>query len=179
MIELEHFERSDFQQLMEWIETPAFMLQWGGPHFHFPLDEGQLEEYIKNANHKDADTMAYKVVDQETGKVVGHIALKQINKKTKSARVSKVLVGDKEMRGKGIGQQMILEILKIAFDELELHRVSLGVFDFNESAIACYEKCGFVKEGLRREVVQNGDRYWSIYEMSMLEHEWSKVKQIT
>ncbi|SET54858.1 Protein N-acetyltransferase, RimJ/RimL family [Salinibacillus kushneri] len=174
MIELQPFERSDFQQLIAWIESSAFMLQWGGPNIDYPLDEKQLEEYIKNA-----DTMAYKVVEQESGKAVGHIALKQINNKTRSARISKVLVGDKGMRGQGIGQQMIKEVLKIAFDNLRLHRVSLGVFDFNESAIACYERCGFVKEGLRREVVRNEDKYWSIYEMSMLEDEWSKVKQIT
>ena len=66
----------------------------------------------------------------------------------KSARVGKVLVGDKNVRGKGIGKQLIKKILKIAFDELQLHRVSLGVFDFNLSAIACYEKAGFIKEGL-------------------------------
>ncbi len=40
---------------------------------------------------------------------------------------------------------MIEEILKIAFKELNLHRVSLGVFDFNYSAIACYEKSRFYK----------------------------------
>ena len=36
----------------------------------------------------------------------------------------KVLVGDKNVRGKGIGQQMIKQILNIAFDELHLHRVN-------------------------------------------------------
>ena len=52
---------------------------------------------------------------------------------------------------------MMMEILKIAFDELQLHRVSLGVFDFNHSAIACYEKVGFVKEGLLRDARKMGD----------------------
>lgn len=70
--------------------------------------------------------MVYKVIDHETGEAIGHISLDKIDRNNKSARVGKVLVGDKNTRGKGIGQQMIKEILKIAFDELQLHRVSLG-----------------------------------------------------
>jgi RimJ/RimL family protein N-acetyltransferase len=104
--------------------------------------------------------------------------LGKIDRKNKSARVGKVLVGDKNTRGKGIGQQMIKEILKIAFDELQLHRVSLGVFDFNVSAIACYEKAGFIKEGLLRDSRKNGDEYWSLWEMSILENEWLKIKNV-
>ncbi len=71
--------------------------------------------------------MVYKAIDQETGNVIGHISLGKIDRKNKSARVGKVLVGDKNVTGKGIGQRMIKEILKIAFDDLYLHRVCLGV----------------------------------------------------
>ena len=30
---------------------------------------------------------------------------------------------------------------------MNLHKVALGVFEFNERAQACYRKCGFVGEG--------------------------------
>ena len=33
-----------------------------------------------------------------------------------------------------------------------MHRVGLGVFDFNDSAIACYERAGFRREGVLREI---------------------------
>jgi RimJ/RimL family protein N-acetyltransferase len=82
------------------------------------------------------------------------------------------------MRGQGIGRLMIEEILKIAFRELKLHRVSLGVFDFNKSAIACYEKAGFVKEGLLRDSVRMGNEYWNLWEMSILESEWLGKKNM-
>ena len=176
MVELKNFERSDFKQLINWIESPSFLLQWGGPQFDYPLNETQLEKYIENANSENAETMIYKVIDNETGETIGHISLGKIDRKNKSARIGKVLIGDKNTRGKGIGQQMIKEILKIAFDELQLHRVSLGVFDFNVSAIACYERAGFIKEGLLRDSSKNGDDYWSLWEMSILENEWLKTK---
>lgn len=176
MIKLQYFERTDFKQLIDWIDSPAFLLQWSGSAFEYPLTEEQLGKYIENANHEQADTYIYKVVEQETGVVMGHISLGRIDRSNKSARVGKVLVGHPSARGKGAGQQMIKEILKVAFDELKLHRVTLGVFDFNSAAIACYEKAGFVKEGLLRDHRKLGDKYWSMYEMSILEDEWAMKK---
>ncbi|MFS0883495.1 GNAT family N-acetyltransferase, partial [Metabacillus niabensis] len=49
------------------------------------------------------------------------------------------------------------------------------LLDFNLSAIACYEKAGFIKEGLLRDSRKNGDEYWSLLEMSILENEWQKM----
>jgi RimJ/RimL family protein N-acetyltransferase len=174
MIELTFFKRSDFTQLINWINTPEFLLQWGGPNFSYPLTEQQLENYLKDANKDNSTTFIYSVKHKETGNIIGHISLGNIDRKNKSARVGKVLVGDKNVRGKGIGQLMMTEILKVAFNELTLHRVSLGVFDFNLSAIACYEKAGFIKEGLLRDSRKIGDQYWNLWEMSILENEWLK-----
>jgi RimJ/RimL family protein N-acetyltransferase len=177
MIELKFFERSNFQQLINWIETPEFLLQWGGPNFSFPLTEQQLENYLKDANKDNSSVLVYSVIDKETGNVIGHISLGNVDRNNKSARVGKVLVGDKNVRGRGIGQRMMTEILKVAFDELKLHRVSLGVFDFNASAIACYEKAGFIKEGLLRDSRKIGDEYWSLWEMSILDNEWKEINK--
>ncbi|MCM3653478.1 GNAT family N-acetyltransferase [Metabacillus litoralis] len=178
MVELKYFERSDFKQLIDWVDSPEFLLQWGGPGFDYPLNDTQLENYIENANNENADTLVYKVIDKETGEVIGHISLGKIDRKNQSARMGKVLVGNNTARGKGIGQQMIKEVLKIAFDGLKLHRVSLGVFDFNVPAIACYEKAGFIKEGLHRDSRKNGNEYWSLWQMSILENEWSETRNI-
>jgi RimJ/RimL family protein N-acetyltransferase len=46
-------------------------------------------------------------------------------------------------------------VLEFAFATLGLARVELRVLDFNQSAIACYQRCGFVETG--REPVQLGD----------------------
>jgi RimJ/RimL family protein N-acetyltransferase len=171
MIELEYFERSDFDQLINWISSPSFLLQWGGTEFDYPLDHKQMEGYIKNANHENADALIYKVVDEGTGTAIGHISLGKLDRTNMSARIGKVLVGSRQTRGRGIGQKMIKGVLRI---ELNLHRVSLGVFDFNTAAIACYEKAGFNKEALLRNARKNGEEYWSLWEMDVLAEEWRK-----
>lgn len=176
MIKLRPFERQDFRQLIDWVDSPEFLLQWGGANFDFPLTEEQLEKYLSETEKEESEILAYAVVHQPTGNVIGHISLAKIDKKNRSARVGRVLVGDESVRGQGIGQQMMTEIVKIGFDELKLHRVTLGVYDFNTPAIACYEKVGFTKEGLLREVSRINDEYWNLWEMSMLEQEWTELK---
>lgn len=176
MIELRYFEPADFEQLIDWVETPEFMIQWAGPSFIFPLNEFQLKEYLKDANQENSTALIYSAVQKDTDKLIGHISLANIDRNNRSARVGRVLVGEKGVRGQGIGGQMIHEILKIAFDELQLHRVSLGVFDFNKSAISCYEKEGFKKEGLLRDYRKMNEDFWSLWEMSILENEWMDQK---
>ncbi|WP_264194161.1 GNAT family N-acetyltransferase [Bacillus cereus] len=167
MIKLEIFKKSDFKQLINWINSEEFLIQWSGNAFTFPLDEQQLDKYIESAN-----TLAFKVVDEEISDAIGHISLGQIDNINKSARIGKVLVGNTKMRGHSIGKHMMKAVLHIAFDELKLHRVTLGVYDFNTSAISCYEKIGFIKEGLLRDSKRVGETYWNLWEMSMLEYEW-------
>ncbi|CAM3952580.1 GNAT family N-acetyltransferase [Bacillus luti] len=171
MIKLEPFKRSDFEQLINWIHSEEFLIQWSGNAFTYPLNEQQLDKYIESAN-----TLAYKVIDEGSSDVIGHISLGQIDNINKSTRIGKVLVGDMKMRGRSIGKQMMKAVLHIAFEELKLHRVTLGVYDFNTTAISCYEKIGFIKEGLLRESKKVGDTYWNLWEMSMLEYEWNNKK---
>ncbi len=167
LIKLEPLKRSDFKQLINWINSEEFLIQWSGNAFTYPLNDQQLEQYIESTN-----ILAFKVIDEDSKEVIGHISLGQIDNINRSARIGKVLVGDTKMRGRSIGKHMMKAVLHIAFGELKLHRVTLGVYDFNTSAISCYEKIGFVKEGLLRDSKKVGETYWNLWEMSMLEYEW-------
>ncbi|OPH57833.1 aminoglycoside adenylyltransferase [Paenibacillus ferrarius] len=173
MITLQYFEPSDFQELISWSGDEAFLLQWAGTQFKFPLSEDQLLEYLKDSNDMNtSNKLIYKAVDLETNQTIGHISIGGIDRQNRSGRVGKVLVGNQSVRGKGYGKQMIQQILKIGFEDLKLHRISLGVFEFNESALLCYEKSGFIKEGLVRDARRYKDSYWNLIEMGILEDEW-------
>ncbi|MCZ0704343.1 RimJ/RimL family protein N-acetyltransferase [Natronobacillus azotifigens] len=174
MIKLDYFKESDFATLVEWNEntSPEFLMQWAGPEFTYPLTEEQLVNYIKGVNHPGANRYLYQAVDEDSGQVIGHLAIVNIDYEQNSARIAKVIVGNPEARGKGYGKQMISLALKICFEELQMHRVTLGVFDFNQGALNCYQQVGFKIEGLLRDCRKMGDSYWSLYEMSMLENEW-------
>lgn len=75
--------------------------------------------------------------------------------------------------GQGLGSEATRLVLRYAFQVLELHRVELRVLDFNQRAIACYEKCGFVREGVERESAFIGGQWCSDVRMSVLAHEYA------
>lgn len=170
-MKLKRFEKTDFQKLLEWIESPRFLMQWAGPAFSYPLDQNQLEKHFEASKAETPIRLAFKAVDSED-KMMGYIELNNIDRNHETATVSRVLAGP-HTRGKGTGEAMVRGITKIGFDELHLHRLDLRVFDFNKGAIACYEKAGFQKEGTLRDVRKFEGEYWSSIVMSMLESEWN------
>ena len=175
MIRLEHFEKTDFDQLISWLNSEELLINWAGSLFSFPLTRSSMEWYLRDTNNlQTSDALVYKAVEEETGKVIGHISLGGISRKNRSARISRVLIGDDENKGKGYCKQMIRAIIQIGFEDLNLHRISLGVYDYNASALKCYEACGFKIEGTMRDVLLYKEKWWSLIEMAILEHEWEK-----
>lgn len=166
--------REDFQTPIAWTPSAEFLMQWAGPNFTWPLDEIQLESRIVETLRPNPELMAFASVDPQTGRVVGHIELGAIDRRNRSGYVACVLVGPED-RGRGVGLAMMRQMLRFAFRDLRLHRVYLNVFDFNQAAIVCYEKCGFRKEGLLRDARRVGDKYWSPYVMGILDNEWSSI----
>lgn len=106
---------------------------------------------------------------------MGIVSLMNISESNASADLS-VILGPGEARHQGYGAEAIGLILDYSFDRLELHRVGLSVFEFNETAISTYERIGFRKEGrLRQAVGRNGVLYDALL-MSLLKSEWNGWK---
>jgi RimJ/RimL family protein N-acetyltransferase len=170
MITLRPFKRADFATLIGWVPSPEFLLQWAGPQLTYPLDAAQLERSLQEAETDPPCRLIFTAVDN--GARIGHIELARIDRRNRSATLSRVLVGEPSQRGRGAGLQMVRHVLRIGFEQLALHRIDLVVFDFNASAIACYERAGFVREGCLREARRFGETYWTLVQMSILEQEW-------
>lgn len=171
-INLEPFIHADIDRLVGWVPSSKFLLQWAGSVFRHPLDRGQLKRHLARAAGAEPDCLVYKAIDRATGEAVGHGELAAIDRRNLSAAVARILVGPPQLRGQGIGAQIVRVLLCVAFDDLALHRVALHVFDFNAPAIRCYEKLGFRKEGTLREARRHGDEYWNVHVMGILEQEW-------
>ncbi|MCY6354470.1 GNAT family N-acetyltransferase [Clostridium sp. ZS2-4] len=176
VIKLERFSYEEIPQLISWIPNKEFLLQWAGPSYTFELLEKQLQNEVNMMLEQNSPNLMFSAKLIESNETVGHIQLLGIDRVNMSARIGRVLVGGKENRNKGIGLQMINAILDITFNELNLHRIDLGVFDFNASAIACYKKAGFIIEGNFRECRKINGQYWSLLNMSILEDEYRNLK---
>ncbi len=171
-IRLRRVQEEDLRRILPWVPTHEEMVQWSGPwNFTFPLDEGQLARFFLNEAPGDGlRRMQFVAVEEGSQEVVGQIGFSRIWARTDAAHLGPVIV-DPALRGRGVGSQMVSQLLGIGFGELRLHRIELVVFDFNQAAIACYEMAGFRTEGLLRDVVRVGGVYWHLRAMSLLEHE--------
>lgn len=170
MVKLEHLEKQDLVKILEWNANKSadYLLQWSGPVYSYPLTLDQMEEYfINNVKKDNPDTFAYKILLTDTGEFIGTIELREIDKKNKIGKVCRFLIGEENYRGRGIGAEALKEILKIGFEDFKFEKITLGVFDFNHSAIRCYEKVGFEIEKFTKNARKAPTGYWNLYEMSI------------
>jgi RimJ/RimL family protein N-acetyltransferase len=87
-------------------------------------------------------------------------------------------IGTAEDRRKGYGTQALRMLLRFAFAELNLFRVSTGVPEYNEAAIALLKKFGFIQEVTRRKALERDGRRWDLYVFGLLKDEWQKQAQL-
>jgi RimJ/RimL family protein N-acetyltransferase len=85
-------------------------------------------------------------------------------------------IGERDFWGKGYGTDMMKLCLQYAFTELNVHRVSLGLHEYNPRALKSYEKAGFRLEGrTRKDMLREGKRTDSLW-MGILREEWSQMQ---
>ena len=83
-------------------------------------------------------------------------------------------IGSAEDRGKGYGTQAVGILLRFAFAELNLFRISARVPEYNDTAIALLKKFGFVEEVRHRQALNRDGRRWDLMVFGLLNTEWQK-----
>ena len=81
-------------------------------------------------------------------------------------------LGEREYWGQGYGTDAMRVLLRFAFTELNLERVTLNVFAYNERAQRSYLKAGFTIEGRQRERLRRGNQRYDSISMGLLRDEW-------
>jgi len=104
-------------------------------------------------------------------KLLGELSLDVVDWSSRDAYVA-IGIGETEYWGKGYGTDAMNILLRFAFNEINLQRVTLSVFEYNPRAIRSYEKLGFRHEGCRRLALNRGGRRWNELYMGILREEW-------
>jgi RimJ/RimL family protein N-acetyltransferase len=116
-----------------------------------PSEAYWISELIRAAEH-------LALVAEADGEVVGNVLVNvERGVATEHIGVLSIVVAD-GWRDVGIGSELVIGAQRWA-RERGLRKLSLGVFPDNERAIAVYERCGFVREGLRRRQYRTDGRF--------------------
>ena len=81
-------------------------------------------------------------------------------------------IGSPDDRRKGYGSQTLQMLLRFAFAELNMFRVSAHVSEYNEATIIMLQKFGFVEEVRRRQALDRDGRRWDLLIFGLLKDEW-------
>lgn len=129
----------------------------------------ETEEFVTMIS-TSPNAKSYMIETKENVKPIGVVSLINLDFKNRSAECI-IDIGDKSMWGKGIGFESMSLLVHYAFSELNLHRLSLQVFSFNQNAISLYEKLGFKVEGQSREALYRDGQYHDVILMGLLKDE--------
>lgn len=171
LVELRRHDRRYYPLYAEWYGDPEIwhLTSWTST----PLGRSAVERLFDQREASPADdSFAIHVIGDRAP--IGVISLMNISETHDSADLS-VILGHSEDRDRGYGADAISALLDYAFGELGLHRIGLSVFEFNEAAIATYEKLGFQTEGRLRQTIRRDDAFYDAILMSVLRPEWESV----
>jgi RimJ/RimL family protein N-acetyltransferase len=163
---LRAIERSDIPAFLRWFNDPEVRSYVFAV---FPTSRAEEERWFE-AQVGD-DSMHIFAVETSDGVHIGRAGLRELDWKNRSA-VCGIVIGEKSYWHRGYGSDALRTLLRFAFEELNLHRVSLNVYAFNQRAIRCYENIGFRHEAQLRQRRFTAGRYVDELVMGMLGEEW-------
>jgi RimJ/RimL family protein N-acetyltransferase len=157
MIRIRPYIESDEKTIISWCTNEDVFYKWTA---------GILGEYPISAEKfkKTGEAMRFTALDEK--EVVGFFTMRNPKDNLDELRFGFVIV-DPEKRGKGIGKEMLKLGLDFAFDIYKAKKVTLGVFENNFPARACYKSIGFTETDGCETYVINGEE-WACIEMECL-----------
>jgi RimJ/RimL family protein N-acetyltransferase len=134
---------------------------------------------IKEWFEKDLDTalpnnLLFAIRTLAEDKLIGFIAFDGLNWTNRDSYVA-IGIGEPDFWSRGYGSDAMRLMLHYGFTELNLHRISLTVFEQNPRGIRSYEKCGFKHEGRIREFLLRDGKRSDMLHMGILRREWDQL----
>lgn len=158
MLRLRPFNADDTDRILSWSNNEKAFYKWSaGVMGEYPITREQFS-FVNNL-------MAFTAIDDN--EVVVFFTMRRPTESFDELRFGFVIV-DPEKRGKGYGKGMLRLGVKYAKEIFKAKKVSLGVFENNESAYYCYKAVGFKDVTLEEtETYSVLGEIWNCLELEM------------
>lgn len=168
-VRLTALRSDDTQTLARWYEDGEFARLFDS-NPAYPKSETALARWLDNVE-RDKDAFAFAIRLLYSDDLIGYVDLDGVQWANRAGWLA-IGIGSSAHRGKGYGTEAMRLMLRFAFHELNLHRVQLTVFSYNEAAMRLYERLGFQREGVYREFLLRGGQRYDMILYGLLAHEW-------
>lgn len=171
-IYLKSINEDDTNLIIKWRNNPRVRKNF---IFQEKFTEKTHNNWLKNKVYT-GNTAQFIIIEQKTNKPLGSVYLRDIDNINEKAEFG-IFIGEDDFCGKGYGKEATSQIIMYGFSQLKLNKIFLRVLENNAIAINSYIKSGFEKEGLFKEDVMIGDKYYDIIFMAMLKSDWRKMHE--
>lgn len=170
-VQLTAIRPEDHGIITEWYQDAQFLRQYDSSPAAPRTEKELATMFEEEQKRSDGFTFAVRLLD--SGRIIGILQFDGIAWTHGTSFVS-IGIGQAADRGQGYGREAMALGLRFAFDELNLHRVCLTVFSYNDAARRLYEGLGFKHEGTYREhLLRDGERHHMLL-YGLLRREWNK-----
>ena len=161
----------DVATMARWYQDAEFLRLYDSRPA-YPKTEAELSRWLEELQ-KDKNTFAFAIRPLEGDDLIGYLELDEVIWQHGVCGMG-LSIGDQANWGRGFGYEATQLGLAFAFNELNLHRVQVTVFSYNERSIGLIEKLGFQREGVFREFLQRDGRRHDMVLYGLLRHEWER-----
>ena len=166
LVRLRAFDNNDLMYLLQFSNDYAVMRGASGGILYPSTVDDEARAMGNNTSYTSGEYQ-FAIETLENRRFIGKCGFIKINWKNRVGELA-ILIGDPQMHGKGYGADAISTLCRFGFGELNLHKIKATVFDFNAAAIRCYEKCGFVQEGLLKQEIYREGAYHDVVMMGLI-----------
>ena len=135
------------------------------------------EEYQTLTKEIEEENLIYFTIRaREEDRLLGKAMLESIDWSNGNGYI-RLGIGSGEDRGQGLGTQALGLLLRFAFAELDLFRVTIVIPEYNQAALALVRKFGFIEEVRRRNALLCDERVWDLLVFGLLRSEWMEKNE--
>jgi diamine N-acetyltransferase len=135
-----------------------------------PMTLEAEEQWYERATKGESGAM-FTIYERLTMRPIGNTGLHDIDHFHRTAEFG-LLIGEKDLWGRGYGTEVTRLMLDYGFNGLALHNIMLRVHSMNERGIRAYRRAGFREFGRLREAVRIGGRVFDTIYMDCLATEF-------
>ena len=172
---LRAIELEDLPLLQKWANDPEIQYWIGG--WHFPTNYEDQKKWFSGLSANSLH-QRFAVVSEDLG-LIGTANIVDIDWKNKNA-FHGMLLGDKDIRGKGYGVDAVMALMRYAFEELGLERLDGAMIEYNEASLKMYiQKCGWVVEGRKQNWYFRKNRFWDKIVVGITKQDYTNLIEKT
>jgi len=170
-VRLRALEKEDLPNCVRWLndrDVTEFLIQ------HSPMSQAMEDKWYETQlaiPPAMGQVLAIEILAAGQWVHIGNTGLHNVEPVTREAEFG-IFIGEKKYWSQGYGRDAALLTLKHGFEDLNLNRIFLFVFENNPRGISSYKAAGFVQEGVLREAIYKNGRYYNVLVMSVLRSEW-------